>query len=63
MESSRQIKRIIREANQLAIPDFGKTFLLQTNASNTGIGVVLLQQDLLDEWRTIAYISRALTKA
>ena len=28
-----------------------------------GIGAVLLQQDHTDEWRPIAYISRALTKA
>ena len=63
IESFRQIKEIIQEAVQLAFPDFGKTFRLQTDASNIGIGVVLLQQDLLDEWRTIAYISRALTKA
>ena len=63
IESFRQIKRIIQEAAQLAFPDFSKTFCLQTDASNTGIGVVLLQQDHSDDWRPIAYISRALTKA
>ena len=35
---------------------------METNASNVGIGVVQLQQDRTDEWRPIAYISRALTK-
>ena len=63
IESFRQIKRIIQEAAQLAFPDFSKAFRLQTDASNTGIGAVLLQQDHSDDWRPIAYISRALTKA
>ena len=40
-----------------------KIFRLQTDASNFGIGAVLLQQDDSDSWRPIAYISRALTKS
>ena len=57
IESFQQIKRIIQEAAQLAFPDFSKTFGLQMDASNTEIGVVLLQQDHSDDWRPIVYIS------
>ena len=41
-ESFQPIKRIIQEAAQLAFLDFVKTFRLQTDVSNTGIGDVLL---------------------
>ena len=40
----------------LAIPDFFKTLVLETDASNKGIGVVLSQND-----KPIAYLSQALS--
>ena len=45
----------------MAYPDFNVPFTLQTDASNTGLGVVVTQvQD--DQERVIAYASRILTK-
>ena len=63
INSFNEIKKLISDAATLAFPDFSRTFWVQTNASNLVIGAVLLQQDHTNEWRPIAYISRALTNA
>ena len=47
----------------LAHPDFKRQFLLDTDASDTGIGAVLSQQDDEGRERVIAYGSRLLSKA
>ena len=45
----------LSSAPVLALPDFNKTFIVETDACNTGIGAVLMQ-----EGHPICYISRAL---
>ena len=46
----------------LAYPDFSRSFILDTDSSNIGIGAVLSQVDKDGQERVIAYGSRALTK-
>ena len=49
------LKQALVSAPVLALPDFTKGFHIETNASGTGIGVVLSQNQ-----HPIAYISKAL---
>ncbi len=46
----------------MAYPDFNSSFILHTDASESGLGAVLYQKQN-DELRVIAYASRALTSA
>lgn len=57
----KKIKEHLITAPILACPDFERTFTLQTDASNYGIGSVLTQQ-FEDGERVICYLSRSLTK-
>ena len=47
----------------LQYPDFEKSFILYTDASETELGVVLSQKDEENRERVIAYTSRSLNKA
>ena len=56
-----QLKDTLHQAGQLAHPDFSRSLLLQTDSSNHGLGVVLLQADTTRAEHPIAYISWSLT--
>ncbi len=57
------LKERLMEAPILQYPDFGKQFILYTDASGTGLGAVLSQKDEEKRERVIAYASRSLNKA
>lgn len=57
IKSFDEIKSRWKENLELRIPDCKKLFTLETDASNIGIGAVLLQEN-----RPISYISRSLSK-
>lgn len=56
------LKQALGNAPVLAIPDFQCSFILQTDASNSGLAAVLLQEKE-GERRPVAYASRSLTDA
>ncbi|KAJ8356479.1 hypothetical protein SKAU_G00192730 [Synaphobranchus kaupii] len=57
-----QLRAALTEAPVSAYPDAQRPFIVDTDASNTGVGAVLSQKDE-DGERVVAYYSRALGKA
>ena len=56
------LKRLLTSSPVLAFPDFTRGFILETDASGTGLGAVLAQEQIDDSVRPIAYASRSLLK-
>ena len=59
-KSFKCLKELLCKSPILHNPDFGKPFVLQTDASNRGVGAVLSQRDGNGEDYPIAYFSRKL---
>lgn len=57
-----KLKQWLVSSPVLASPDFSKRFIIQCDASDVGVGAVLLQGEE-DEEKVIAYASRSLTAA
>ena len=57
-----KLRHCLTSAPVLAYPDYSQPFILDTDASNTGIGAVLSQLDEDGKERVIAYASRLLSK-
>ena len=53
---------VLTEAPVLAYPDAGRPFVIDTDASNVGVGAVLTQ-GVGEEERAVAYFSRTLSWA
>ena len=56
-EAFRKLVKAMIEAPVLSLPDFSQPFIVEANASGTGLGAVLMQQK-----NPIAYFSYALTE-
>jgi len=59
-EAFEALKKALCESPILQNPDFSKPFLLQTDASDRGVGAVLSQKDVEGVDRPIAYYSKKL---
>lgn len=55
------IKVEIKNLNKLKMIDFDKPIVLRTDASNVGLGAVLMQEDIKGELRPIEWASKKLT--
>jgi hypothetical protein len=50
-----QLKQVMTQALNLSLPDFYETFVVECDASGSGVGTVLIQEQL-----PIAYFTQAL---
>jgi len=57
-----KIKKELREAKNLRLANYNKKFILKTDASNVGIGAVLMQEDEEGKQRPIQWASKKLTE-
>src|SRR6266498_2543187 len=62
-ETFEKLKKLLMEAPVLLFSNFDKPFILYTDASLKGLGVVLEQEDENKNLRPVAYASRSLTLA
>ena len=61
-EAFDRLKAVCLQAPILAFPNFGKPFLLETDASGKGLGAVLSQKQSDGRYHPIAYASRIMTE-
>jgi hypothetical protein len=59
-EAFEHLKQLLTEAPVLAFPTFDRGFILDTDASGSGLGAVLAQKQDDGLVRTIAFASRSL---
>ena len=57
------MKQHLTSAPLLALPDWSRPFIVNTDASDTGIGAILSQVQADGEEHVVSYASRLLTKA
>ena len=62
-QSFNALKEHFSKAVVLPYPDFAKQFIMDTDASDTGIGAVMSQFDVSNEEMPIAFYSHTLSKA
>ena len=55
-EATRKLKNVMAEIPILTIPNFTQPFIVETDASNKGLGGVLMQQG-----RPLAFLSQTLS--
>ncbi len=58
-----KLKEALTSAPVLTPPDFTRPFIVQTDASNVGLGAVLAQRDKTDKEQVVQYASRTLNSA
>jgi hypothetical protein len=61
-ESFKRLKEILKSLPKLYQPDYSAEFLIQTDASDLGLGVILAQANAQGEEMPILYLSRKLTE-
>lgn len=62
-QSFLKLKERVHNEVKLYLPNYNKTFTLETDASYTGIGACLIQEDNLGILIPIGWTSRKLSKA
>jgi hypothetical protein len=55
------LKEKLKQMRSLLLPNYRREFLLRTDASNSGMGAVLLQQDEEGRWRPVQWASKKFT--
>lgn len=56
MNKHQKLKKALSNTPFLALPDFSKAFVVETDVCHTGVGAVLMQKD-----RQLAFLSKALS--